>query len=43
MVERLYQLKEIKKMLDKKTSNIVFENNFKKFKSVKCFGKLTVQ
>ena len=37
------KLKEISKILDKKTNNIVFENNFIKFKSAKCFGKLIVQ
>ena len=30
-------------VLDNKTKRIVFENNFIKFKSDKCFGKLIVQ
>ena len=37
------KLREINIMLDKKTNNIVFKNNFIKFKSAKCFGKLIVQ
>ena len=35
--------RKIKTQLDKITNKIVFENNSKIFKSVKCFGKIIVQ
>ena len=34
---------EISRILDKDTNKIVLENNLIKFKSAKCFGKITVQ